>query len=348
VQSRHIAMAAPSPASLPARCGIAILSGVAYALAFPPLGWRWLVVPGIAGLLLALRGLRGAQARGVGFLHGMAAYAVGVPWMWLLFGVQATALWAILALFTVAFAVMQSRAETHGWSGWRLTAFTLLNWGGWEFIRAEIFPLKFPWMTAGLAWGPNRLLPWVGVYGVSALIVLGISTLTSAPRKWKTAGLLPLALLCAALIEGPDTLEKHDKTIIVGAVQLEQGTLKRYAQMTRTLEPDTDHVCWPEYALPYDVRARKRDMEALQALCVERSITLTVGRRPVQLMEAAGRTRRSRSMPMEFWGNTTRCTRCTSSMMAFQGGERFLLRPRMERWARPSASIATTRAQSGG
>jgi hypothetical protein len=57
--------------SLPARCGMAVLSGAVYAMAYPPLGWGWLVFPGLCGLLLALGGQHGTRARPLGFLHGM-------------------------------------------------------------------------------------------------------------------------------------------------------------------------------------------------------------------------------------------------------------------------------------
>jgi hypothetical protein len=67
---------------------------------------------------------------------------------------------------------MQSRASSRGVTGWQFAIFTALNWCGWEFIRAELFPLKFPWMTAGLAMGPNALLPWIGVYGVGLFVIL--------------------------------------------------------------------------------------------------------------------------------------------------------------------------------
>ena len=61
---------------LAARCGLAILSGAIYTAAFPPIGWRWLIVPGIAGLILALKGRHGSRARLLGFLHGFTAFGL--------------------------------------------------------------------------------------------------------------------------------------------------------------------------------------------------------------------------------------------------------------------------------
>ena len=269
--------------SLPARCGVAALSGVAYALAFPPLGWSRLIVVGIAGLLLSLRGLRGSQARGVGFLHGMVVYGTGLPWLWLLFGPMAIALWGILAAFTAAFAWMQSRAEARGIAGWKWVLFATVNWSGWEFIRAELFPLKFPWMTPGLACGPGDWLPWIGVYGVSALIVLGCALLVS--RHWITAAVLLFALTPVGLLrlsssspESAASIEAEQPSALqVAGLQYEEVSVKHFLDATKRLPSEVRHVVWPEYAVPYDVRANKREWATLQELCRERNITLTLG-----------------------------------------------------------------------
>ena len=54
-----------------ARCALAAASGAVYSLAFPPRGWGWLVIPGLAGLILVLQGQHGTRARSLGFLHGI-------------------------------------------------------------------------------------------------------------------------------------------------------------------------------------------------------------------------------------------------------------------------------------
>lgn len=170
----------------PARCGLAIVSGLLYALAFPPLGWGWMVFPGTAGLLFSLQGESGGRARLLGLLHGLATYAAGLTWVMKIFGPVALILWCVLALFTAVFAGIQGGAHVRGITGWRLALFTAINWSALEFIRAEIFPLKFPWMVAGLVMGPNLLLPWVGVYGVGFIALCAVAFAFS--RKWIPAG----------------------------------------------------------------------------------------------------------------------------------------------------------------
>ncbi|QIF00104.1 nitrilase-related carbon-nitrogen hydrolase [Roseimicrobium sp. ORNL1] len=259
------------------RCFLAALSGVFYALSFPPVKGSWLILPGIMGLLLAVRGLRGRPAFYVGFLHGMVAFGLGLTWLWHLFGVSAIALWGILALFPGAFAVAQGRAMAMGLRGWQLALFTMVNWAAWEFIRAELFPLRFPWMTAGLALGPNALLPRVGVYGAGAALVLGASLLVG--RRW-FPGLTTLGALAAlTFVQGPVPMPDKNgpQSIRVAAIQREGASLSDLIQATRELPKEIQHVVWPEHALPYDVRAHAAEWNLLTNFCKEEDITLTLG-----------------------------------------------------------------------
>lgn len=267
----------PSPTSHPARCGLAVLSGAVYALAYPPLGWGWLVVPGLAGLLAALHGQCGTQARAIGFLHGMAAYAVGFSWMTHIFGGLVLPLWAVHAAFTALFAEMQGRAGLRGICGWRLAAFTAVNWCAWEFIRAELNPLSFPWMTVGLALGPNRMLPWIGVYAAGLPVVL-VAALGVA-RNWPAAAAVTLALVLTISAERrcPPPGADDPLALRIAGLQLEGVSVNDYLAATRQLPAGIPYVVWPEYALPYDLRHDRRDWPLVQDLCRERGITLTLG-----------------------------------------------------------------------
>jgi apolipoprotein N-acyltransferase len=257
----------------PASCGLAILSGVIYAFAFPPLGWRFLIIPGLAGLLIALRGHTGTRARTIGFLHGMAAYGVGLSWLYHIFGSLVPVMWCVLAAFTALFAEMQSRASNRGITGWYFAAFTAINWSAWEFIRAELFPLKFPWMTPGLAIGPNALLPWIGVYGVGVALVLAIALLVS--RKWLPSLVAFGIIATAAWFQMP--ISQSDAHIKVAGLQFENVALDTFLHETRALPADIDLVVWPEYAIPYDIRKNTRDWKLIRNLCKERNLTLTFG-----------------------------------------------------------------------
>lgn len=266
-------------AGFPSRLVLAIVSGAVYSLAFPPLGWRWLVVPGIVGLLFALRGLQGTRARAIGFIHGMVAYGIGVSWLYEIFGGMVVMLWCVLAAFTALFAEMQCRAVRKGVVGWQLAIFTALNWGAWEFVRAELFPLRFPWMTPGLAIGPNVLVPWIGVYGVGVIVMLAAGLI--ATEKCKSAAAILVALGGCVFLNrrAPLPGENDPGSVKVAGLQLEGVSLTSYLEGTREITPGTDLVVWPEYSVPFDIRTSKRDWKLLQDLVAEKDITLTFGTR---------------------------------------------------------------------
>lgn len=265
------------PRNFPARCVLAILSGLIFAMAFLPFGWRWLVLPGMAGFLAALHNQHGTRARVIGLIFGYVAFTVGLSWVWNIFAQLSVALWAVMAAFPAAFAHFQGRAFLRGISGWKFTVFTAFNWGAWEFIRAEIMPLKFPWMTAGLAIGPNVLLPWIGVYLVGFIVVFAASALSG--RMWKCAAAAFVALIAAVLLSRPyPALTLGEKGVVkVAGVQLEKVTIDDFIKTTMTLPEGIDHVVWPEYAVPYDIRRDPRDWQLLLNLCREKKITLTFG-----------------------------------------------------------------------
>ena len=158
-----------------------------------------------------------------------------------------------------------------------MTVFTALNWCGWEFLRAEVFPLKFPWLTAGLALGPNSLLPWIGVYAVGVPVVVAAALLVA--RQWLAAAAVGLALVLTVMRcrRCPDPQAEDPRAVAVAGLQLEGVAVDSYLAGTRQLPAGIQQVVWPEYALPYDLRADRRDWPLVQALCRERGLTLTLG-----------------------------------------------------------------------
>lgn len=263
--------------SLPVKSLLAICSGGIGSLAYPPLGWGWLIFPALAMLLIVLDGERGTRARALGFFFGMAFFGTGLSWLWQIFGSMAVVLWMVLSAFPALFAEMQTQAASRGLAGWKFATFTALNWSAWEFIRAELFPLKFPWMTAGLAIGPNALLPWIGVYGVGLVISIGIAF--AIRKQWLVAlpVFLGLALAVGKFSKHPQPATEDPNAITVGGLQFENVTLDEFLKESRKLPAEAKHVVWPEYAIPYDIRSNLRDWRLIQELCKERNVTLTFG-----------------------------------------------------------------------
>src|SRR5713101_9971157 len=93
----------------PSRLLLALLSGLALALAFPSYNLSALAWIGVAGLLLASLGAQPRHAALYGFLHGAIRAVVSLPWIDTVMrvhgGVPAAAAAGILALMVAAIAL---------------------------------------------------------------------------------------------------------------------------------------------------------------------------------------------------------------------------------------------------
>lgn len=230
--------------------------------------------PALAGLLILLRDQHGTRARTLGFLFGMASFGMGLSWLYHIFGVLVVVLMCVLAAFPALFAEMQSRATRYGMRGIQFAVFTAFNWAAWEFIRAELFPLKFPWMTPGLALGPTWMTPWIGVYGSGIVILFALAL--AVHGHWKIA-LLPAIAALIPLRPFPPLPPGGAGNLTVAGLQFENVSLDVFLNETRKLPAEIDYVTWPEYAVPYDIRNNPRDWKLLRSLVSERDITLTFG-----------------------------------------------------------------------
>lgn len=215
----------------------------------------------------------------MGFFWGMMAYGISFSWFLGLFHAAATGLWALLSLYIACFAWLQGMAWEKGVRGRRWLGFTVMNWMGWEFLRCEVLPLNFPWMTPAVALGPNVLLPWIGVYGVSALMVLAAAVVVNRPTMGGKALAAAAGILGFAALGWPRTPMVPDagQAVKVGLVQNENVTMDEYAAQTAKLPGDIELIVWPEYALPYDVRANRKDLATLQKICRDRKASLVLG-----------------------------------------------------------------------
>jgi apolipoprotein N-acyltransferase len=188
-----------------------VLSGLLFALAFPPREWVLLAplapVPWLAAL--AREESRG-RALLSGFLFGMAYWCASIPWIFYVvthYGGQGAAMGVVCVLLLsailsewpafVAWGVVVSAPPG---SGWRIAVFPLL-WMGSEHARSFVYG-GFPWNLAAHAlyrhpvWLQTACV-W-GVFGVSFLLMATASLLAGAissrrPSLGLAAGVLVLA-----------------------------------------------------------------------------------------------------------------------------------------------------------
>lgn len=206
------------------RAALAILAGVLTALGFEPFGAWPLVIPGVAGLTLAVlaaRRLRGAA--GLGFAFGVGFLLLGVGWMQVIFLQAMLGLVLVEALFYAVLGAAIKLASRTAW--WPLLAAAC--WTGIEFAYSR-FPFSgFGWMRLGYAMVDSPLAAMLPLVGVATL---GFSTamagqllawLVLSPSKQRTAlvasGVAGIAVLALGGLLVPAGLQTG--TTSVGYVQ---------------------------------------------------------------------------------------------------------------------------------
>ncbi|MBU1347163.1 MAG: apolipoprotein N-acyltransferase [Alphaproteobacteria bacterium] len=264
-----------------ARIGLALVAGIAAALAHPPFG----VLPGLLGYpLLMLLAERSASTRGafwMGWLAGFGYFGVGCWWVAEAFLVDPAQAWmapfaasllpAGIGLFWGGAAALYRRFAPVGLT--RVLVFAAL-FGLFEWLRGHVLT-GFPWNPAGAAWGAgsavSQFAAVVGVYGLGIVTVAAVSAfgvlLGEGTRKARAGVALTGALVLIALAVGgavrlgdarvrpTDTLVR----IVQADVQQEskwtpeayRSIVDRYVNLTaRDGAAVPDIVVWPEGALP--------------------------------------------------------------------------------------------------
>lgn len=244
----------------------ASVSGLLLPLAFAParLGWLGWLAP--APLLYAVTRSSGAKgAAGLGALAGIIFYAFGLAWMPNAVHYRAVPFWCIFALWLALFAALArglwGRLEKAGPSQVRALLWALaagLLWGGIEYFRSEVWPLRCPWL--GLAYSQAFDLPvyqslsvW-GVYGLSAFMASFAAAWALVPRRtWLPAAVFSAGLACI-FFWGRHRLAslpaENGAPVKTALVQAESSDIKNLARLSLTPEAaDADLLVWPEYSV---------------------------------------------------------------------------------------------------
>ena len=184
-------------------CAAGVLSGLLFALAFPPRGWAVLVplalVPWAAALATEERRGRALLS---GALFGMAFWCASIPWISYVvttyggqpraMGVVCVALLALILAEWPAVVGWGTVAAGPPGSGIRFAAFPVL-WAATEHARSVIYG-GFPWNLTG--WALARRPVWIqtasvwGVYGLgfAAAAVAALLAASALRRRLWPAG----------------------------------------------------------------------------------------------------------------------------------------------------------------
>jgi len=201
--------------------GLALLSGLLGALAFPPWDVGGLAFVALVPLLLALAAAGPGRALWLGFLQGLAFYLATIWWvvntmttygrMPLPLSLGALFLLAaVLAGYTAAFAWLYQTGRVRlGVPAWLAPALAAALWTALELLRTLLFS-GFPWALLGYTQyrqpSLRLLASLVGVYGIGSLLVWVNAALAEAirlsrgPGEGARRGRRLLGLVCPALL----------------------------------------------------------------------------------------------------------------------------------------------------
>jgi apolipoprotein N-acyltransferase len=269
------------------RLAIAAVSGAALSLSFTGLYlsiYSWICV---AALLLAVIGASGRVAFACGFLHALLFVVTSVPWIATVLsvhgGLPVAGGWGVLLLISAAWGVL-------------VGAFTLtvdrlsrrsielaciaapFVWVTFEFVRAHLPEISFPWNLLGYPASANlgllQIAALTGIYGLSFLAA-GFNALLAwvvaskrieLKQRVGIAG-MATAILAAATVVGPRLVPRARAQHFARAVQLNFPEVPEYPSdwfaknvpqldevSKMSLAPSAekpDLLVWPEAPAPF-------------------------------------------------------------------------------------------------
>lgn len=304
----------------PVRLGLAVGSGLLCSAAFPSWDIGAVAFVGLAPLLLAVEGAPPRQAAWLGYVSGLSFYLATVWWVintMTTYGhlplalslLALVLLCGVLAGYTAAFAWLLALGECRLRLPGTLMPLTAAGlWTALEFLRTYLFS-GFPWALLGYSQYRQptiRLLASaVGVYGISALLVLVNGALADLLVRWLRpptergrfrGAVLPLGLACLALAAtlGYARFVWRDPTggtpIRVGLLQgnIDQSvkwersyqttTLDIYERLARQAAAERPAlIAWPESAAPFLLRYEPELGLRVHRFVMETGVPMLIG-----------------------------------------------------------------------
>jgi apolipoprotein N-acyltransferase len=259
---------------------LALLAGALLPLGFAPFGYWPLAILCPAVLMRLWDGVGARRAALLGFAFGAGTFSAGTWWLYIsIRGFGGAPIWLAVALILLLVLLMASYYALLGWltvrllpaqGAWRwgvgLPALWLLCewWRGW-------FLSGFPWFSLGYSQTDTWLsayAPVIGVYGLSALLLLQAGALAGASRLRGRSAAAAAALALIALIwAGGWALGRVNWTrpagtavpvaIVQGAIPQDEKWQLANREPTKELYRrlndqalDARLIVWPEAAVP--------------------------------------------------------------------------------------------------
>src|SRR5947208_5523046 len=199
------------------------ISGAALSLSYTGLYlsiYSWLCI-GI--LLFSLFGARSRVACGCGFLHGFLFVLTSVPWIATVLavhgGLSVAGGWGLLLLIAITWGILTG---AFAWTVHRVSLQSIelacigapFIWVTFEFVRAHLPEISFPWNLLGYPAAANlglvQLTTITGIYGLSflvacfnALLAWTSSSGTLTPRGRMACAAIATARVLGGTLAGP-------------------------------------------------------------------------------------------------------------------------------------------------
>jgi apolipoprotein N-acyltransferase len=253
------------------------LLGCLATTTFAPFAWYVLAPILLLPLLYVCLTVSPRDAAKYGFWFGVGLFLTGTYWIYIsvvVFGQAPVAIALFLMLGLVL--LMSLFLGLTGWlisrlaSGepWPLLLVAPAAWVAVEWLRGW-FLTGFPWLGLGYGHIDSPLAGWapvVGVYGVSALLVLSttavlVAMLTRNRQQWVALAIVVLPWLVGSALKSVEWTQSAGaafaSTLIQGGISQDRKwlneqflpTLDFYREATRAV-PTSDIVVWPEVAIP--------------------------------------------------------------------------------------------------
>lgn len=293
---------------------LALSSGMLITLSFPSPGLAFLAWIALIPLLTAFEDSSPMTAFRVGFVCGIGAYAGILYWLNIVFTKYghlplpvSFCIYLLLVLWLSVFFGLAAMATRIGENQGIKSALTLpVAWVAFDLIRSFLFS-GFPW--AMLGYSQYRILPLIqvadiiGVYGVTAMIVLANVVLyrvlraisgAGIPYPYKSAAVMFL-LMILLMVYGFKRLNVQENSAADSLnVALIQGnipqdvkwspyfrdkTISIYERLTREAAKNggIDLVVWPESAVPFFFQDEPHLSERLRTLARQLETTMLFG-----------------------------------------------------------------------
>ena len=275
----------PSPSLSAQRCLpvmlqilIALASGGLLILGYPPFNLWPCVLLAWIGLFTVVFNGSPRSVFHLGLAFGFIGYGGALLWLRVIFAAAAVPLYCILAVFVMLPALITCLISNRLGSPWLKVILVASLFAGFEFSRCELFVLKFPWISAGSALGPNWLTPIIGVYGCSFFIFTAAAFIVV--RGTRVAGVGLTAMLLGLCTLRPSTVTPGTQdSMKVAVVQGEELSFDEHVKLSKkTFDQSSMLIVCPEYALPYDVRKDEpKQIEAVRQLAQAHDMISVLG-----------------------------------------------------------------------